>query len=222
MKTTDGHEIEKNNYYYLENGQEVILNDYATTPNGKDVFLVTPFYEGETMEVSGDGGYHHEISMNYEHEGPETLVYSVFKNAPLEKLDEKYKAKLMEIEALALTIGRMLSFAKEAKTKNVNLKQETEDLKVLFSNENEKLAIIHTDLAEVMDELSVRRQTLSELQDSISDLKSEDVSSMVSKTELQRLNKRDFMLTCLENGGVDNWEWWGESLKDYRKRYPED
>jgi hypothetical protein len=30
--------------------------------------------------------------------------------------------------------------------------------------------------------------------------------------KLKKLEKRDRVLTALENGGVDNWEWFGESL----------
>ena len=75
-------------------------------------------------------------------------------------------------------------------------------------------------LEKITDKLSEKRQKLSELEDSISSLQSEDVSSLISKTELQRLNKRDCELECLEAGGVDNWEWYSESLKDFHKRYP--
>ena len=32
--------------------------------------------------------------------------------------------------------------------------------------------------------------------------------------KLEELDERDTVLTALENGGVDNWEWYGESLKD--------
>lgn len=37
----------------------------------------------------------------------------------------------------------------------------------------------------------------------------------LTKVEYQRLLDRDFMLDCLEAGGVDNWDWYDESLKDY-------
>lgn len=35
----------------------------------------------------------------------------------------------------------------------------------------------------------------------------------ISNGEYQKLIKRDAVLTALENGGVDNWEWYGESVK---------
>lgn len=43
------------------------------------------------------------------------------------------------------------------------------------------------------------------------------------KVEYDKLDKRSYMLKCLEAGGVDNWEWYGDSLQPYyRKYYPED
>ena len=44
----------------------------------------------------------------------------------------------------------------------------------------------------------------------------------ITKAEYYRLVDRDFKLTCLENGGVDNWEWYSESLKDYFATQEED
>lgn len=42
-------------------------------------------------------------------------------------------------------------------------------------------------------------------------------------TKLRHLEQRNDLLKGLEGGGVDNWEWYSESLKDYfRKYYPED
>jgi hypothetical protein len=38
---------------------------------------------------------------------------------------------------------------------------------------------------------------------------------VITKEEYERLLKRDFKLDCLEDGGVDNWEWCSESLEPY-------
>ena len=43
----------------------------------------------------------------------------------------------------------------------------------------------------------------------------------IKKSEYDYLIDRDLELTALENGGVDNWEWYEESLKEYKK-YKED
>lgn len=36
----------------------------------------------------------------------------------------------------------------------------------------------------------------------------------ITKEEYDQLVDRDFKLSCLENGGVDNWEWYCDSLQD--------
>lgn len=64
---------------------------------------------------------------------------------------------------------------------------------------------------DILDKLQLRRGNLS----------NEDIQSLVK--EVKRLRQRDDMLSGLEAGGVDNWDWYSESLKDYnRKYYPED
>lgn len=40
----------------------------------------------------------------------------------------------------------------------------------------------------------------------------------ITQEELSSLRDRDFKLQCLENGGVDNWEWYGESMNPYFKK----
>ncbi len=43
----------------------------------------------------------------------------------------------------------------------------------------------------------------------------EDETITIPKKVYDKLRDRDFLLECLENGGVDNWEWYGESLAPY-------
>ena len=145
MKTTDGYELEKNNVYYLSNGETVIFNEGATTPEGRKVFLVTPLFEGETMEASGDGGFHHERSMNYEHEGKETLVKNLFKSPPIAKLAEIYKSKLIDIEGLSLCLKLLTDkeqkLAREIVKLNETKKQTAMKLQILkkeLSESNEE------------------------------------------------------------------------------------
>ncbi len=48
-------------------------------------------------------------------------------------------------------------------------------------------------------------------------------SVTISKDKYDKLVKAKEMLRCLEDGGVDNWEWYSDSLKPFwRKYYPED
>lgn len=37
----------------------------------------------------------------------------------------------------------------------------------------------------------------------------------ITKEEYDRLVDRNNKLCALENGGVDNWEWYSESLQEY-------
>lgn len=70
----------------------------------------------------------------------------------------------------------------------------------------------------------VRSQVRLRLDDSISQIinavtgntiKVKGTKNEISKEEYNTLLHRDEVLTALENGGVDNWEWYGESLKEY-------
>jgi hypothetical protein len=220
MKTNDGHELKKGHYYYLENGQCVILEEFATSPDGRDLFLVVPFYEGEVMDVSGDGGYHHEITVKYEHEGQSVLVESIFMTAPTEKLCSIYSTKLKEIEMLSLAIGEIRKTIQELKnTKAKTLiatKQATNDI----ASVNRTMDRILIERQKLEDQVNAARKQLSKYEDAIATLKSNETTTVISVAELQELRKRDFKLTCLENGGVDNWEWYDESLSEYFKRYP--
>lgn len=38
----------------------------------------------------------------------------------------------------------------------------------------------------------------------------------IEEAELKKLQRAAAKLDALEAGGVDNWEWFGESLKEYR------
>jgi hypothetical protein len=216
MKTTDGHELNKGNYYYLENGQEIMLKEAVKTMDEKIKYLVIPFYVGETIETACHGGEHREYTMLYEHEGEEILVDAIFKNVPLEKITEKYKRELEKIESLKKEEKRLWN---NIKTIRVDIKIETESLlmrtKEVKNAKRERERLLSKKV-DVDNEYITKTLELSHLQDSIDNLEGEKRSE-----ELAELRRREFKLACLENGGVDNWEWFEESLKDYRERYPD-
>jgi hypothetical protein len=220
MKTKDGIETKIGNYYYIENGQVVYLNNTATDAHGNTVFVVTPFFEGETMAVSGDGGRHSEYTARYEHEGKEMLVNDIFDSEPLEKLGARYKEKLKDIHHIGLSVGILTSELSSCEKVKSKLRIDIDGLKKLHEVEHREYKENKEILENLKEDVAEKRQKLSELEDSIADLKNEDVSTLISKTEIMRLNKRDYKLNCLEAGGVDNWEWFDESLKDFRERYP--
>ena len=43
----------------------------------------------------------------------------------------------------------------------------------------------------------------------------------ITESEYNRLMRDSYQLQLLEAGGVDNWEWYGESLADYWKALDE-
>ena len=45
----------------------------------------------------------------------------------------------------------------------------------------------------------------------------EGIYYIISKEHLLSLIEDSITLTALENGGVDNWEWYGESINDLLK-----
>ena len=70
----------------------------------------------------------------------------------------------------------------------------------------------------------IQNQVKSKINNSISELinaitgnsiKVKNTKNTITKEEYDELIHRDEILTALENGGVDNWEWYGESLSNY-------
>lgn len=44
-------------------------------------------------------------------------------------------------------------------------------------------------------------------------------SVIVNKNIFLKLIKSDLLLTCLNQGGVDNWDWYGEAYEEYEKDF---
>lgn len=40
----------------------------------------------------------------------------------------------------------------------------------------------------------------------------------ISKEEYDELKDELLFLECLRNGGVDNWDWYGEALSEYQRQ----
>ncbi len=58
---------------------------------------------------------------------------------------------------------------------------------------------------------------LDRLRKRLTSITGQDIKDAIA--EIEKLRQRDDMLKGLENGGVDNWDWYSESLKDYYKKY---
>lgn len=44
----------------------------------------------------------------------------------------------------------------------------------------------------------------------------------IPREEYEELVRDQYMLICLQRGGVSSWDWYDESLNDFREEYPED
>ena len=71
---------------------------------------------------------------------------------------------------------------------------------------------------------SIRNEVIGQVKDATTQLcnlignnsvKVKDSNKTISKEEYEDLLDRDRKLSALEAGGVDNWEWYGESLAQY-------
>ncbi len=207
--------------YYLENGQEVNLDKILTDENGKTLYLVTPIFSGEAMRVSGGGGYHHEICVDYEHEAPQIVVNKVFEQAPTEKLEKRYAEILKNIEAMNLALG----FAKKEHDNFVNqtnkLSTTQNQLELNIKSLNQTKDNLHESINKYVENRNNLIKVVEELKLTANSLKSDETTITIKKEDYASLQKRDFKLQCLENGGVDNWEWYGESLNAYNEKYEE-
>jgi hypothetical protein len=221
MNTVDGKAAIPGKYYYLENGEEVCLDNVVRDSNGVAFYLVTPFYEGEAMAVSGDGGFHREIACPYEFEAEQRLVKAIFSVAPVAKIDEQIKKRTDDLNALGLAYGKVLDLKEKAQSELRRAEQLVKEFIASNKKTCEEKELLASSLEELQEKVNEKRQELSVLEDSVSTstIDSEGYAGVETK-ELARLRARDFELQCLEAGGVDNWDWYSESLKEYCKRYP--
>ena len=210
MKTKDGYTAEIGKSCFLENGEVVVLDNCARTNAGQEVFLVIPIYVGEAMSADCNGGSHNEILTNYEHKGAAILVSNIF----------KYPPAIKRLEALSMAIAALSA---EQQKRSAECKR----IKKLITVEKATLEFAKSDakknaekVKSLLTEIEHKRAELSEHEDSIAALTNKENAVLISKKELSDLNKSSFMLNCLRSGGVDNWEWYDESMKDFHERYP--
>lgn len=43
----------------------------------------------------------------------------------------------------------------------------------------------------------------------------------ITKKEYERLRRNEDLLECLNDSGVDNWEWYDEAMREHVKNFPE-
>lgn len=127
----------------------------------------------------------------------------------LQKIQDKKTQAVAEVNSLEM---QMRDVKMQIKDHNKSLEGCTKKIEALDSDihtRQEALTKINVNIGEA-------RQRLSGLEDG-----AESLEGSSDGKELAELRKMEFKMNCLENGGIDNWEWYGESLKEYYSRYPQ-
>jgi hypothetical protein len=208
-------QFEVGKYYCLANGQEVILEAIVVLGD-KTKFFVIPFYGGYAMGCKLYPSGHTEIEVPYEVEGHPILVDNIFHDPLDPKIAEDRKKHDMELFRLKKEILNSQTNLQKAQEEEKEVKKEIADLLKDKEILLEETARIREERTQLEERAASLQKDLAEIEDGISKL-----SGTERDERLAYLVKRDFELKCLENGGVDNWEWYGESLEDYRRRYGE-
>lgn len=220
VKTADDHEAEVNKYYYNSNGEQVFLNEVLINQNGDVRFLVVPIFEGEAMDARLYPGGHTEVMTPYTHEAMPVVIDAIYKDEPVPLLGEKITEAISRLTSIAEATGDLILREKELKvtfSKMVGVEKEKskqiDELDKQIETKNELLANKMERLVEV-------KQKISELEDIACHgiIPGRDIT--ISQDELVKLRKSFFKLECLDAGGVDNWEWYDESMEKYFERYP--
>lgn len=221
--TTDGKEVESGSYYFNGYGEQVMLDEVVENQEGVVKYLVTPIYEGEALDSyldPGGGGYS-EGAVPYEHHGEQRLVNAIFAKEPNPKFGGEYKAAIADLEKMAIFIGGLKKEGDELAKKSLALLKTNDDLAKQAAALEERVAARSNELDELREKCDSKRQQLSEMEDSIGSFDGNEDIVTIKASELKRLRKDEFELVCLRAGGVANWDWYSDSLEDYRKRYPE-
>lgn len=216
MKTNDNYDLVTNQTYYTVEGQKVYLKDHIQKQDGSLRFEVIPVYEGTAMDCKLYPSGHTELCVDYEEEGDPILVSKIFRYAPTKKLDDAYGARVRDLEKISLSTGELKLSEKRLAASLAKVNNEIKAAKMEFTELEKTLLAKRDELVKVDSELSDKRQTLSEYEDSLPDFMEE------TSGELARLRKIEFQMQCLEAGGVDNWDGYDDSLDAYRERYPND
>ena len=90
----------------------------------------------------------------------------------------------------------------------------------MFDVDNFILGFLTSHFEVEKEALNEKTAQISSAEDRLGELNQSGDMAIICKNELGELRKDQFKMRCLEAGGVDNWEWWDESLTDFRERYP--
>jgi len=142
----------------------------------------------------------------------------------IEALEDVDNTMLVIVESRLLT-NEPIEF-KEIKTLKQKIKQEYEKFlnakKVavkeevrIFKNKrilqdiNKEIDGLYTIISRKKDEIKLLHAEILDKQNKTTTIIPKDIH--ITEEEIKELQRRDFILTSLENGGLDNWEWYEES-----------
>lgn len=221
FNSIDNDKIDKNQFnnrvdvFFLSNGQECELVDIGIF-GGKQKFLVRPyaFVELESMYAHCNGGYHQEVNCHGEAEvvGKEIVVDEIFKKPPTEKIAGEITALLVEKAKLLSEIADTKKSTKETYAEKERAEKE--------------LAKMKQEVVAFKDEYRKEQENLRELKESIGVAQGR-LSEYIRRTgtsdsnEIAELKRKADKLNALENGGVDNWQWYDESIDRWNTENPE-
>lgn len=93
----------------------------------------------------------------------------------------------------------------------------TVNKKAITSFMEDKLAVF---LVENTTDFSVAAFILQAVENQMRLLEGKDI--VISRDELKEMHESCMLMDALRGGGVDNWEWYSESISDYLKFINED
>lgn len=64
-----------------------------------------------------------------------------------------------------------------------------------------------------------QNKLIQDIRDAVADYGLSRESTAKVELLISEFEKNSFYIDCLHMGGVDNWEWYGDSLEPYWKKY---
>lgn len=222
METTDGHELKKGHYYYSRRGEQLLLKDWGQGLNGP-IYIVSRMYEGEAIGAELLPNGHHEFSVPYEVDCDPEPVSEIFKDIPMFVVNEEYRKVSEKVLNLSRTTGLLEGLAAERRRSVAKSEREEAETRRHIDNLNGEAIRLAEENSQAKERLNSTITQISEAEDRLGSLNSLNDGDypLISREELGYLRKAEFKLQCLEAGGVESWEWYDESLKDFGERYPD-
>jgi hypothetical protein len=124
----------------------------------------------------------------------EFLAWEKIKSQAKKMNDDKNESFSRKLE-LDNQSKRLAEYVVELKEEMYDAERLLEDVRRVIEINKDKLLLIKESISEEESKVSIG-----------------GVSISMNSSELKSLIKAKIQLNALENGGVDNWEWYGESL----------